>query len=770
LPALKNVARVERASTSSGLRHKDTGETCPSSDGCHIVVLVLDAADVPRFLYDFDARCWLKGFGWGLVSGSGKFLKRSLVDKSCGTPEHPIFEGPPILGPSLVQEGRIARPYDGFVLDTRALWPPLTDDEKAELQKLIAAEEQRVLPELQATRKAWGDKHVERLVKIGKTEAEARALIDRWIDEQELTGEFKLPFDDPELDGATVAQVLAASDKYVEETLSDPLEGPGYGRGKAILYQRPNGSLWIKSFAHGGIRYELKTDLDVELERLARLPDIEYEQERGPAAARLNVRVTTLDKLVDEARARLNKSDPDPRHPKTADVLIGLSDRAEELFHAPDGTAYATIPVGDHLETWALRSKGFRRWLVREFFVTTSSAPNSEALQSALNVIEAKAHYDGQQRPVYVRVAAHDGRIYLDLADDKWRAVEISSTGWQIIDNPPIRFRRSNGMLPLPEPIHGGKIEELRPFLNVGDDDEFVLTVSFVLATYREGVPYPVLDLSGEHGSAKSTFAEVLRKLVDPNSAPLRALPREERDLAIGAKNAYLLVFDNLSKLPDWLSDALARLATGAGFGTRELHSDDAEALFDAMRPIILNGIEDIVLRGDLAERSIKLVLKPITEYTPEKKFWADFGNAQPGILGVLLDGVSHGLRQLPNTRLGKLPRMADFALWAAACETAYWEAGTFLAAYEQNLDDRVATVLEADHVATAVQTFMAPRTEEWEGTATQLLGELITIVGEERAKELAVEPQQVVLGKTEATDGCVGLQATMRPMPIVAM
>jgi hypothetical protein len=425
---------------------------------------------------------------------------------------------------------------------------------------------------------------------------------------------------------------------------------------------------------------------------------------------------------------------------KAADVLIELSASAEELFHAPDGTAYAAIPVGDHRETWPIRSKGFRRWLAREFFTKTSSAPNSDAIQSALNVIEARAHFDGTQRPVHIRVGAQDGRLYLDLADTKWRAVEIASTGWRIIDNPPIHFRRAAGMLPLPEPVRGGKIEGLRSFLNIKDGDDgnkdFVLTVSFTLAALRERGPYPVLDLVGEHGSAKSTFARALRKLIDPNSAPLRALPREDRDLFIAANNGHLLVFDNVSKMPDWISDTLCRLATGGGFATRLLYSDQEEALFDAMRPIVLNGIEDIIGRPDLADRAIFLSLQNISDEKrkPEKKFWEDFDAAHPCILGALLDGVAHGLRKLPDIRLNRTPRMADFATWATACETAYWQAGTFAQAYEQNREDAIGTVIEADLVATAIQTFMAARTK-WEGTATDLLGALKTAVGEDQAK-----------------------------------
>jgi hypothetical protein len=368
-------------------------------------------------------------------------------------------------------------------------------------------------------------------------------------------------------------------------------------------------------------------------------------------------------------------------------------------------------------ETWPIRSKGFRRWLARCFFEATAGAPNSEALQSALNVIEAKAYFDSPEQVVCIRVGGLDGRLYLDLGDESWRAVEIDATGWRVIDKPPVRFRRAAGMQPLPVPVPGGSVKTLRSFLNVKTETDFVLAVSWLLATFRNCGPYPVLVLSGEQGSAKSTFSELLRALIDPNTAPLRALPREDRDLFIAANNGHALAFDNVSALRDWISDTLCRLATGGGFAVRQLYTDQDEILFDASRPVILNGIEDVVARPDLADRALFLTLEPIPEHRrrPEAELWTAFEVERPHILGALLDAVVEGLKRLPETQLEKLPRMADFALWATACETAMWSAGTFWSAYSGNRDEAIEGVIEADPIAAAVRALMAERTE-WTG------------------------------------------------------
>lgn len=440
-------------------------------------------------------------------------------------------------------------------------------------------------------------------------------------------------------------------------------------------------------------------------------------------------RVTALDEAIAEENGDAG------RGPTQADILIELA-QAADLFHAPDGTGFADLDINGHRETWPIRAKGFRRWLARCFFEATQGAPSSEALQSALNVIEAKAHFDAPERIVHVRVGGLDGKLYLDLGDEAWRAVEIDAAGWRVIENPPVRFRRASGMQPLTYPVAGGSIAALRSFLNVQSDTDFVLVVAWALAVLRNRGPYPVIVLSGEQGSAKSTFSSILRALLDPNTAPLRALPREDRDLFIAASNGHVLAFDNVSGLPAWISDTLCRLATGGGFAVRQLYTDQDEVLFDAARPVVLNGIEDIVTRPDLADRAVFLTLEPIPEERrrPEAELWAAFEAERPRILGVLLDAVVEGLKRLPGTHLPKLPRMADFALWATACETALWPAGTFWAAYCGNRDEAVEGVIEADPIAAAVRALMAARTE-WTGTASELLGALAEMAGERVAK-----------------------------------
>jgi hypothetical protein len=278
-------------------------------------------------------------------------------------------------------------------------------------------------------------------------------------------------------------------------------------------------------------------------------------------------------------------------------------------------------------------------------------------------------------------------------------------------------------MLALPLPARGGSIEPLAPFLNLPDPNDFVLVVSRLLGALRAGGPYPLLGISGEQGSAKTVLSKLLRALVDPSVAPVRALPREEREPFIAANNGHVMSFDNLTSLPAWLSDTLCRLTSGGAFALRRLYTDQDEVLFTAARPVILNGIEDVTTRPDLADRAILLTLAPITEAQrrPERTLWQEFELARPQILGALLDAAVHGLRALPRARLERLPRMADFALWATACETAVWPGGTFETAYRGNRRAAIEDVLDADPVAACVRHIMT-ETSEWTGSASDLL------------------------------------------------
>lgn len=430
-------------------------------------------------------------------------------------------------------------------------------------------------------------------------------------------------------------------------------------------------------------------------------------------------------------RANGRDGKEEERQESTATELVKLAEAAGvELFHTPGGDpeGYATIPIDGHRETWKIGNKAFRLWLGRLYWEAKQSAANSQATQDAINILRGKALFDGPEYPVAVRLAEIDGAIWLDLANETWQAVRITAADWQVVDNPPVRFTRPRGMLPLPVPEREGMLGNLRSFINVGSDDDWLLLVAWLTAALNPSGPFPVLGVNGEQGSAKSTTCRMLRELIDPNESPVRSAPRDERDLAIAAANGWVIALDNLSSISPSLSDALCRLATGGGFSTRELFSDGEEKLFNAKRPVMVNGINELAERSDLLDRTIAITLPAIPDdlrLDENRELWPKFRRAKPYILGGLLDMVSTALANVDAVILPGKPRMADFAIWASAAMPALnIDADQFLSAYAGNRATANESAIESSLIAEPLLGLMNDR-DEWQGTATALLGEL---------------------------------------------
>ena len=428
-----------------------------------------------------------------------------------------------------------------------------------------------------------------------------------------------------------------------------------------------------------------------------------------------------------------------------AERLVTLLHEAE-LFCSTDGEAYATFRNKGHLETWPLKSPGFRVWIMARYFVSGHGAPNAQAVQSALGILEGQARASGVIHPVWMRIAEAKGALYLDLGNDRWEAVAISPEGWKITADPPVKFRRAPGLLALPTPEPGGELDALRQILLASDDD-WRLMATWLLAALRPTGPYPILILHGEQGSAKSTTARMLRALVDPAAAALRAESQDTRDLMIAATNGWVVAFDNLSHVSPRLSDALCQLSTGGGFATRALYTDDAEKIFAAQRPIILNGIDEVATSGDLLDRAIIVYLPQIPESRrrTSAELAKEFENLRPRILGAALDAVVLGLRCLPEVRRSGLPRMADFAQWGCAIAPALgWSEEAFLEAYASNRDSASVVALEASPVAQVLLDPAGPVPPIWEGTASALL-ELLNASAKESTRKARDWPKNAL-------------------------
>ncbi|GEM_PF-2081521 len=417
-----------------------------------------------------------------------------------------------------------------------------------------------------------------------------------------------------------------------------------------------------------------------------------------------------------------------------------------ELFHDSDGRLYATIKRNGHAETHSIRGKNFALWWKGAFFQDAGKPLSSDTFTAAISVVEAMAQFRGAERRVHLRVAEHVGNIYVDLCDPSWRVVEITPDAWRVIESKdsPVLFTRRGGMLGLPEPVQGGELNELRPLANCqgkDNDDTWTLIASWLAMGFNPHGPYPILSVGGEQGSGKSTTSRMLQRIIDPNAGDLRGVPKEERDLMIAANNCWLMAYDNLSGVSQDISDRLCRLATGAGFGTRTLHTNDEETIFCARRPILVNGLSDITY-SDYLDRNVSVYLHQIPDdkRRDEKIIWSEFDRSRPQILGALFSGVSHALKHQASVKLARKPRMADFAIWASATEEGLGLAkGAFTTAYEGNRAAAHEVALDTSPAVEIREFVEKMANPEWEGRSSDLLQALNTML---KNKDKEFDPQ----------------------------
>lgn len=444
------------------------------------------------------------------------------------------------------------------------------------------------------------------------------------------------------------------------------------------------------------------------------------------------------------------------------DRLLAMASGCAELFHDPSGQAFATVEVEGRRETWPVPSKSFAAWLAFSYYSAEQRHVGRSAMDEVQDALAAIARFKGERRPVWLRLgrpSPHErNAFYLDLSDLDRRVVRIDASGWEVLSDYPVKFRRHGFQEALPEPERGGSLEEMRPFVNVASGDDWLLLQAWILTAFHPGIEYPVLGLHGEQGSAKSTTARVIRDLVDPSVSPLRALPSDRRDLAVSAKHNWLLVFDNLSGLSGDASDRLCVLSTGGGYSVRRNYTDDEESIFDARRPMILTGIGELASREDLLDRSLLLTLPAIPDdrRTTEAELWDRFRECRGRILGALLDAVVAGLRGWDAVSMQRTPRMAGFARWATALEPALGvEPGAFMDAYERKRGESAEVALEASAIAPylrqiAAEAWIDPLTGRedggFEGTASALQSRLFEIARDEdrRRRDWPKGPKQV--------------------------
>lgn len=412
-------------------------------------------------------------------------------------------------------------------------------------------------------------------------------------------------------------------------------------------------------------------------------------------------------------------------------ALVELAEQHYRVLLSEDGAPYAVELTGPNLAIPLRGRDGLRQRLARLYYAETKTAAAGAALADALAVLEGAATAEGRE-PVALRLARDDDEtIVLDLGRPDGRCAIIKPGEWHVADRSPILFRRSALTGEMALPVKGGDVEQLLAALVNAKPTMVRLIVAWLVAALIPDMPHPILGVFGEQGTAKTTLMRLLAMLVDPSPAPTRTAPRDIGQWAVTASASWVVALDNVSTIPEWLSDALCRAVTGDGLTSRALYSDADVSVLTFRRVIAMTSIDAGSLRGDLGERLLPIELEVIdpTARKTDAQITSAFAGAAPALLGALLDLLARVLTELPKVRTTVLPRMADFARVLHALDTvAKWStAGD----YAGTAADVAETVIDSDPFAVAVRNLVpmpgqpSDPASEWKGTASDLLGKI---------------------------------------------
>jgi hypothetical protein len=478
--------------------------------------------------------------------------------------------------------------------------------------------------------------------------------------------------------------------------------------------------LKVASICHG-IAKSIKI---VELPGLGEKEDISDWLEKGNTKEDLLKLVDETPIWVpDEKEAQRIVNESTQKENQATQLINHILKMDTMLFYDQRGNAFAKIKTEQGWEILPIDSLRFRQWVSHTSWRLFGKAIHNETVSTVQNQLEGLSIHEGEMYELNVRNSWHDDAIFTDL--DSHKMVRIDKNGWRVepaIETP--LFRWYPHMKSLPEPERGGDPWKVFKYLNMRNKVFRHLYLCYLVAAMVPEIQIPAIVFHGVKGSAKSTMLMVTKRILDPSEVLVRGIAPDQTEFSIAAWQNRMLCFDNLSKMPGWLSNAICRMITGEGHSKRKLYTDEEVTYMKYKGIIGLAGINLVVDKPDLLDRSIIFQAEAISpeERRLESEFWSDFDNNLPFILGGLFKVLSDALRFVQDLKLPQLPRMADFALYGAAVSMALGRtAEAFLDAYNQNIRFQNLTAIEANTVAPVIIPFIAD-VKEWEGSPTELL------------------------------------------------
>lgn len=403
-------------------------------------------------------------------------------------------------------------------------------------------------------------------------------------------------------------------------------------------------------------------------------------------------------------------------------LLVQLGDA--ELFHDALNVPYITFNDTECARTFCLDpADTFPDFCRRVYYQNNRDDIGRKDIATVIDRLKSRALYEGEERPVFCRVGELDSLLYVDLGAGRF--IKITPHGWAVTSQCPVPFIQPRGFGALPNPSE----EHETLFIELGAISSHwlelngpALEMAYLIGACDPSAPQPVLQYLGGQGSGKTNRARMMKAIIDPTTPATKSLPQNERELFVNCRGAYVSLFDNISRIPDHISDALCRISSGGGSSARKYYTDAEEFHIDILRPVIMTAIDDPITRADLRDRTITIEVQPIAqeERIEERELKESFGRAHPRILGALLDCLVMALRQRDEIGRKQLLRMADWSKFALAAEPATGlPEGTLSDAFKALSEDSNSAAISASPIGNYVADLA---TRSWQGTMGSLL------------------------------------------------
>lgn len=404
-----------------------------------------------------------------------------------------------------------------------------------------------------------------------------------------------------------------------------------------------------------------------------------------------------------------------------------ILEMADYLMHAfIDEHDQPHVFQKDNGQVTAMADKAIIRLIGYHYLLIKGGLTKAKYLKDALSILEMKTRYESEKITLCNRVGRIDENIFFDMGDAN--SIKTTNKDWKI--NPsPILFRRFGHQAVQVKPTPGGDPWKLFDYLNIDENDKLLLMV-YIISLFVPDIAHPVLNVWGEHGSAKSFLCTAINQLCDPTSVTKLMPNKNDLDLIQNLYKHYVTVYDNLSEITPHLSDILCQACTGSSFNKRRLYTDSEDVVFRIKHAVILNSIEMLLMRQDLIDRSIILHLKRISpsRRRQEADLWTGFDADKASILGGIFDCLVKAMEILPKVPPMELPRMADFYQWGYAITEALGREGAeFVAAYASNINKQNNCVRHNNTLCQAVIELMEGR-ELHDATVKVTLEKLVDI------------------------------------------